>query len=257
MGKLNLVYFSASGTTKSVATSYAKKSNREITEYDLLRQPPEQFVTFATDTPAVFAVPVYAGRVPALCAEALKHFKGNKTPAVAVVVYGNREYDDALRELCDLLSANDFVVAAAAAFVAQHSIFPVVASGRPDDKDNQVIASFSEKCEKAFSEFSGTETITVKGNTTYREPSAIPLRPTGNSKCNACGACVKICPPKAIEANTPRKTDKSRCISCTACIAVCPQKARAFHGLLYRIVEKSFAKKNTSRKEPELFYAEH
>lgn len=254
MKPVNLIYFSASGTTKAIISAlYESLAHKERLEYDLLRQPPKQEVKIAADTPAAFALPVYAGRIPAICADMLRQFKGTNTPAVAIVVYGNRDYDDALLELTDILKANGFVVVAAAAFVAQHSIFPAVAEGRPDKNDKETIKAFGAACNKALAEFSGKENIVVKGNHPYCKAAGIPLKPSGDSKCNACGACVKVCPTKSITAENPRNTDKSRCISCTACIAVCPQGARKFHGPLYAIAGKDFVKKNTSRKEPELF----
>lgn len=255
MNKINLVYFSAAGTTKTVATVLAESMQREIIEYNLLRQPPEHSITFEPDLPAIFAMPVYAGRVPAICANMLQQFQGKNTPAIAVAVYGNRDYDDALLELKNILSENGFVVVAAAAIVAQHSIFPTVASGRPDQKDKQKIASFGRNCNLALREFTGREKVTVKGNTPYRETGAVPLQPSGNSKCNACGVCVKLCPTKAIATENPRKTDKTRCIACTACISACPQNARAFHGPLYAVASKGFTSKNSTRKEPEFFYS--
>jgi len=253
---VNFVYFSPSETTKSVITTLADVLDGEINEFDLLRIPLEQAVTFSADSPAVFALPVFAGRVPAICADMLAKFKGQNTPAVAIVVYGNREYDDALLELTDILKANDFVVVAAAAFVAQHSIFPIVASERPDQKDKEAIVSFGKQCAKAIAACLGNEKIKVKGSSPYCKPGAIPLQPSGDSKCDNCGACAIICPTKAIAKETPRRSDKKRCISCTACISVCPQKARAFHGPMYAIAGKAFAGKNSARKEPETFFAE-
>ena len=70
-GQINLVHFSPSGTTKSVITILADVLDGERNEFDLLRIPPPQTVTFSTDSPAVFAVPVFAGRVPAICADML------------------------------------------------------------------------------------------------------------------------------------------------------------------------------------------
>jgi len=254
-GHVNLVYFSPSGTTKSVITTLAGELDGERNEFDLLRVPLEQTVTFSPDSPAVFAVPVFAGRVSAVCADMLAKFKGQNTPAVAIVVYGNRDYDDALLELTDILKANGFVVVAAAAFVAQHSIFPIVASERPDQKDKEAIVSFGKQCAKAIAACSGNEIIKVKGNSPYCKPGDVPLQPSGDSECDNCGICVNICPTKAIEEETPRKTDKKRCISCTACISVCPKKARAFHGPMYAIAGKAFAGKNSARKEPDIFFA--
>ena len=46
---------------------------------------------------------------------------GQDSPAVAVVVYGNRDYDDALLELRDWCVAHGFVPVAGAAFIGEHS----------------------------------------------------------------------------------------------------------------------------------------
>ena len=79
-------------------------------------------------------MPVYAGRIPPICSEMLLHLKGHNTPAIITVAFGNRDYDDALLELKSLLENNGFLVIGAGAFVAQHSIFPKVGKGRPDEK---------------------------------------------------------------------------------------------------------------------------
>lgn len=47
----------------------------------------------------VIAVPVYGGRVAATALQRLQRLKGNGSPAILVVVYGNRDYEDALLEL--------------------------------------------------------------------------------------------------------------------------------------------------------------
>ncbi|MEG2369229.1 MAG: 4Fe-4S binding protein [Raoultibacter sp.] len=255
MGETKLVFFSASGTTKKIATAVAASLGKEVVEHDLLKRPQETSVVFEAGDAAVFAMPVFAGRIPAICVDMLKQFKGSKTPAIALAVYGNREYDDALLELVDLLNENGFVVVAAAAFVAQHSIFPKVAQGRPDASDEQKIAAFGQECRKLIAGFSGAEKIAVKGNHPYRDPSPIPMIPSGSANCDECGTCVALCPTKAISADAPRKTNKSLCISCTACITACPQHARSFGGPVYAVASKSFEKKNAGRKEPEFFYA--
>uniref|UniRef100_A0A7T8BB54 4Fe-4S binding protein n=2 Tax=Breznakiella homolactica TaxID=2798577 RepID=A0A7T8BB54_9SPIR len=179
--------------------------------------------------------------------------KGKNTPAIAAVVYGNRAYDDALLELTDILTDNGFVVIGAAAFVARHSIFPEVARGRPDTADKEILRNFARQCGNRLETIASQGHITVKGSRPYREAPPLPLKPSGNSRCNSCGACVKICPVGAITAEEPRKTDKAACITCTACIYVCPQKARSFRGLTYKLAGGAFRKKCSSRKEPELF----
>ena len=69
--------------------------------------------------------------------ERIRMFKGNATPVIPVVVYGNRDYEDALKELSDALSAQGFVPVSAGAFIGEHSYsrkdMPI-AAGRPDKR---------------------------------------------------------------------------------------------------------------------------
>ena len=92
----------------------------------------------------VIGVPVYAGRVAPEAAKRIRQFKANGTPAVLVVLYGNREFEDALKELRDLAVQAGFRPIAGGAFIGEHSFadskFPI-ARRRPDQKD-------IEKCSK-------------------------------------------------------------------------------------------------------------
>ena len=47
-----------------------------------------------------------------------------------------------------------------------------------------------------------------------------------NSKCIDCGACVSLCPSKAIHVMTDKSIilDNSKCLFCRFCISVCPTK---------------------------------
>jgi len=249
--QITQIYFSPSGTTARIAEELSSALAANIQTIDLLKNAPTSPVHYDAGDLVQVAMPVFAGRVPSVCVELLKKLEGTNTPAIAVVVYGNREYEDALLELTDLLTERGFIVVGAAAFVAQHSIFPEVARGRPDANDIKQIRDFAYKClEKLNGELIP---VTVRGNKPYRKVSALPIRPSGNSVCTSCQACAKICPTGAIDATSPRKTDKRYCISCTACISVCPTNARAFSGLKYKIAGKIFAKKCNARKEPEIF----
>ncbi len=63
----------------------------------------EKSVSFSKNDIVIVGVPVYAGRVPKVLLKYLNSIKGKGALAVAVVVYGNRNYDDALIELRDIL----------------------------------------------------------------------------------------------------------------------------------------------------------
>ena len=55
---MNYVYFSASGTTQKVISILSDAMGNPSVSYDLLRCPPTEQVTFASDETAVFAFPV-------------------------------------------------------------------------------------------------------------------------------------------------------------------------------------------------------
>lgn len=255
MNEIDVVHFSPSGTTKTVSTALAHSIRDKVASYDLLKHPQTEDLSFISSSPVIFAMPVFAGRIPQPCPKQLAHCKGNGTPAIAVVVYGNRAHEDALLELTNILNENGFVVIAAAAFVAQHSLFTGVAQGRPDDSDMDKIREFGSQCKPLIAGFTGNEQIEVSGKRPYKKISSIPISPKTSSKCNSCGTCARLCPVQAIDVHNPSKTIKSICIACTACISNCPQQARSFGGPLYATAAAAFTKSNSGRKEPEYFFA--
>jgi len=260
INNLNLVWFSATATTKNITAIIAEQFTTEaVTRHDITKSKLNDDIHIHSNDLLIVGMPVYAGRIPAVAVGALNKFKGNKTPAVIVCVYGNREYDDALLELKDILQANDFTIISAGAFIAQHSIFPTVGTSRPDEKDKEMIASFGRKSASLVSSLETTSNlpdIKVKGNRPYKKGGKVPLTPKADKKCNKCGTCVKLCPTNAIPSFNPRITFGSKCNSCARCIAVCPQCARHFGGLLYKFAGKKFTKDNSDRKEPETIYLE-
>ena len=255
--KVNLVYFSATNTTKQILLSIAKGIGcNNVEEYDITMGQ-ENEVDFEENELVVFGFPVYAGRIPGLSVPALHTFKGRNTPAIIVCVYGNRDYDDALLELRDIVSANQFVIFSAGAFIGQHSIFPKTGANRPDQSDLNKAQHFGEITRTKLEEqldLHNLPQIKVKGNFPYKETKPIPLIPSGNHNCTVCGKCVRNCPTQAISLTDPKKTDKTRCISCGRCIYVCPENSRQFRGMLYSMAYQKFTRTYTDRKEPEMFY---
>ena len=257
---LHLVWFSATATTKQIVGLIAEQFKSESTvKHDITKSSLSEDININPTDLLILGMPVYAGRIPSITIDTLNRFKGNNTPAVIACVYGNRDYDDALLEMKKILQKNGFIIVSAAAFIAQHSIFPEVGASRPDERDIEAIKVFGEKSNKLIASLDNTENlpdINIKGNYPHKKAGKVPLSPKVNRKCNKCGVCVNICPTDAIPTFNPKITFGGKCIACARCIAICPQQARHFGGIIYRIAAKLFVKKNLVRKEPEVVYIE-
>ncbi len=255
--KSKSIFFSPARKTGNILSLFVSSLGYDAEKYNITSYKKRDIsVEFSSNEIAVFAYPVYGDRVPYIMAEQLKKMKADNTPAVIIAVYGNRAYEDALLEMQNILSEKGFIVIAAAAFIANHSIMTKVAVNRPDEKDNEKIKDFADKVKnkiKNINNISNEKKLNLYGSFPYREYNGIPLKPKGDSKCTACGACVQNCPVNAIMAENPKVTDKTKCITCMGCAAICPQNARHLNKILHFLSEIPFKKKHGARKEPDIF----
>lgn len=247
---LHTFFFSPSGTTRKYAKAMTEAFGGQSQLIDLTHGPCEVECDLVDGDTVLLLSPVYAGRIPEMAAELFRQIDGHGMKAIVGVVYGNRDYDDALLELADIAAAAGFEVIAAGAFIAQHCIFPKVANGRPDKSDIHIAADFIKRTMKSDK----LDISTIKGHRPYKKPGAVPLRPqTDEKECRSCGICVRECPTGAIDPVT-LSTDKDKCITCCRCIGVCGNQARKFKGIMYATVGKIFCAQNSKRREPELFF---
>lgn len=209
--------------------------------------------TFTEEDLLILGTPVYAGRIPnKILPDVDRSFEGNGTLAVAVSVFGNRNYDDGLMELALLLENHGFCVAAAAAAAARHAFSDDIGAGRPDKQDEEELRVFARRAAEKIKEFSGVEKI-VSGNkaacgvlalqiTGHNPvgPYYTPLRADGQpakflkakpvtdeNLCNRCGTCAQVCPMGSISREDPSVVN-GICIKCQACIRACPTQAKYF-----------------------------
>lgn len=254
------VYFSPTGTSKSIAEAVAEGIGMKTDGLNLTRSDDETPKReFSNDELAIIASPVYGGRIPVTAADRFKNLKGNGTPAVLVVVYGNRAYDNALLELKDLAIEQGFIPIAGAAFIGEHSYSTAekpIAAGRPDGADLKKALAFGvDVKEKLKSAEGGFRELEVPGKKPFRERGIVePFSPeTDRSTCSLCGTCATVCPTAAVIVAGLVETMKERCIRCSACVKNCPTGARHWeHEGLKRAVSRLY--ENCSvRKEPELF----
>jgi ferredoxin len=178
------------------------------------------------------------------------------------VSYGNRAYEDALLELCDLATERGFMPVAGGAFVSEHSFSTLetpIAPGRPDTRDIQAARDFGRAVAVKLERLAGLETfppLRVPGNRPYRESgltSGVSPK-TVTELCQGCGQCVTACPVAAIRLEAQgTSTDASRCIRCCACAKGCPSGARVLDDPRLLEIARRLAANCRERKEPETF----
>lgn len=245
--------FSPTGGTKRVADILADRLAENTLTIDLCDKTLDvSGIHFDGEDVCVIAVPSYGGRVPGIAVQRLSQLRGNGAKAILVAVYGNREFEDTLVELKDTLDAAGFVSVAAVAAVAEHSILPQFASGRPDTQDVEELEGYADAIQARLRSDSLPELI-VPGNRPYKPFKVLPMTPAADKTCVGCGICAKGCPVGAIPMEAPEKTNKDICISCMRCVRVCPQNARHVSKLLLMGAEQKLKKACSGRKGNALF----
>ena len=144
------ICFSPTGTTERVVSALASALSAKypaagVFTYDFtLPSARESFPQLTSEDLVVFGMPTYAGRLPNLMVPYLKESaQGNGALAVPVVTFGNRNFDNSLIELRDILEDHGFHTIAAAACSCEHSFSYKLGAGRPDEADLAEIREFA------------------------------------------------------------------------------------------------------------------
>lgn len=209
-------------------------------------------VSLSSDDLAIFAVPSFGGRVPAVALEKFKELNGNQTPCLLVVTFGNRAQEDTLIELKDFVEQHGFITVGAMAVVCEHSIMHQFGANRPDAEDFKKMDAYLANLQTSLQQKKALQ-VQVPGNHPYKEFHAIPMVPKANSSCIAYGKCAIECPVEAIDPMNPSTTDKNKCISCMRCITICPTHARALNPIILKGAVLKLKKACETRKEIELY----
>ncbi len=168
----------------------------------------------------MIAMPSFGGRAPAAAIQRLKQIAGNGARCVLACVYGNRAYEDTLVEMEDAARECGFRVVAAIAAVAEHSIIPKYAAGRPDASDEAQLTDFASRILQKDG-----EATSIPGNRPYKKAGGAGLVPKLTRECVKCGLCAEKCPVHTIDPET-FAADSKKCISCMRCVKRCPHNAR-------------------------------
>jgi ferredoxin len=265
MDSVKVIYFSPTGTTRRILDGIAEGLEVGTVEYIDLTFTPARRPQTIDGGLTLIGVPVYAGRVPVQAAEALAMMKAHGTPAVLVVVYGNRAFDDALLDLKRITEDVGFKPFAAAAFIGEHSFSTSampIAAGRPDNGDLVKARAFGRSLRTVLEKGMvprETAILDVPGNSPLRDRHSLDVCPESDDElCVRCGTCEEVCPEGVITV-TPEVivTDRGRCIhACCACIKACPTGARKIADPKVLGFVQKLAGMCRERKEPEFFFSE-
>ena len=276
---VKLVTFSPTGNSRKVAEAIAGAILAPVGYVDLT-PPVARTRVFGEfhDELAIIASPVYVGRVPYEVAFRLRRLVAYGTPAVLVVTYGNRAYEDALLELSDIVSEVGFKPIAACAFVGEHSFsspeWPL-GRGRPNVEDLAEAVVFGKRVRDKFegvADVEGLSPVKVPGVNPYTlrarrfDAGGLMGPRTDEELCSVCGTCVEACPTAAVSMKnvvsnpSPRagvntlmvSTDEDACIWCCACVRSCPTGARVRRPLMLFHTER-LSETYGERKELETF----
>lgn len=246
------IYFSPTGGTKKVTDTLSEGLSETVGHVDITVNENACGVAISREDLCVIGVPSFGGRVPPVAVERISKIKGNGAKAVLVCVYGNRAYEDTLVELEDVAKSAGFEIFAAIAAVAEHSIVPAYAAGRPDDADKKTLHAFALNITGKLR--GGNVSVpNIPGNRPYKKGGAGGIVPKADKTCTNCGVCAENCPVSAIEKGNPAKTDKKKCISCMRCVYVCPHKARKISPVMLAAAKVMLKKSCEERKEYQLY----
>lgn len=257
------VCFSPTGTTQKIIAEIAQGLKINAVSRIDLTLPAAEALNFMINRGdlAIIGVPVYAGRVAPIAAGRLKKLKADKTPAVIVVVYGNRDYEDSLLELSHIVKEAGFIPVAAGPFIGEHSFSnkeTPIAAGRPDQQDIIKAREFGAMVRKKIGEMYGVNediSLPLPGKSPYRDSGTWPeMSPVViEDICNLCGECAVVCPAAAITADAAVLTDKKKCILCCACVKTCPLEARIMEEPMVRQIAHWLSTTFRERKAPDIF----
>lgn len=272
--KLTTYCFSPTGTSRQNMMAVVEGLGIEnIMHHDLTLcdNDSSSFTLHTSFDVVIFSAPVYGGKIAPTALARIEQVRGENTPAILLVTYGNRNFEQALSQLADFVCQRGFRPIASAALVGEHSYsnatYPI-AVGRPDATDLASAEEFGKRIAfKLKSQESVRQINVVEEMPRLETPEAslqafrafvqeynrqqqinpVKVYPSASKDaCTHCGDCITLCPTQAITLGNEEMSDPTRCIRCCACVKGCPSRARTFLSPFAKPLSENFQ----IRREP-------
>ena len=212
-------------TNRSINDSPYGFNDTKVTEINFTKPAArETTYRFTENDLVIIGAPTYAGKLPnKILPDFQTKLLGYNTPAIAIVTYGNRSYDNSLAELTATLKNNGFRVIAAAAFPCRHAFSDKLAGGRPNQDDLQKASAFGQQAlERILAARWENNLYGIKaGGNPISFPQVIVPGDAGAAYYVPKGR--DGLPAKFLKAKP--KTDVDKCSRCGKCIEVCPMNS--------------------------------
>ena len=247
------LYISPTGNTLKATRAIAKGiadmlSGGDFFSIDLTAKSDRFSVyDFGPDDIVVLGTPVYAGRVPNKLAPYIAENIYCSTAsasalAIPLVTYGNRAYDDSLKELATILYENGFDIGGAAAVPSEHAFTDRLAKGRPTENDLNTLYEYGKTIAGKITHGNSKSKSVLSldalpghslEDAVYYTPLNEDMTPanflkakpeTDSEKCSSCGLCRTLCPMGCYDNSLTQA--EGICIKCQACIKSCPANAK-------------------------------